>query len=121
GRVYPDKAGLWRLVGGAKRTIRISLVPSGIDPTGSTLPRQRMFAKAAFGAIAGTIVGLLLDPLLDAIPPIPILTGFVDSLASEILTIALTAAGALISTKVQRLDHFIAEHASRIAVTTSLL
>ncbi|WP_028630494.1 hypothetical protein [Metapseudomonas resinovorans] len=80
-----------------------------------------MFTRAAFGAIAGVILGLLLEPLLKALPLGPLVKAFIDSFAAELLTAGLTVAGALLSKRIRRLDHFIEGHLLWITITASAL
>jgi Na+/H+-dicarboxylate symporter len=77
--------------------------------------------KVAFGAIAGAILGLLLDPLLKLLPLEPVSKGFIDGLGSEVLTLLLVMLGAWLSRRIKRLDRFIGAHLWWIAVVASLL
>jgi hypothetical protein len=59
--------------------------------------------------------------LLKALPLGSLLNEFVNSIASELLTVAFTVAGAVLSRRIKRLDHFIAAHLRPLAGTISVL
>lgn len=80
-----------------------------------------MFTKAAFGAISGAIVALLLDPLLKLLPAGDLVKQYISSFVLCLLTAALSLAGALLFQRIKRLDHFINAHIWWMAGTASVL
>ena len=86
-----------------------------------TQKENPILVRIAFGAVIGAVVGLMVNPLLERLPKIPLVSAFIETLASEILSVALVAIGIFISARIQRLDKFLESHLGFLATILSII
>jgi hypothetical protein len=74
----------------------------------------------AFGAVSGTVIAILIQPLVDLLPA-KLFEEFLTKLVETILNLGLPVLFAYIAARIRRLDHFLRLHLARAAFVASVL
>ncbi len=103
--------------------VRASLAPNGALQRSLTSmnagPERVSLASLAFGAVSGTVLGILIRPILDLLPA-RLFEEFVSRVVEAAVTIGLAVGGAFVASRIGRLDHFLRRYLAGAAVIASL-
>ena len=76
--------------------------------------------SVAFGAVSGTIIAILIQPLVDLLPA-KLFEEFLSRIVEAILRLGLPVLFAYTATRIRRLDHFLLRYLSPAALIASVL